>query len=220
MASYAEVTSKPHHAEWKVTISGVDHTDIVSMEITRGMMGDTPKVGSCIAGTLKLTILDPNEQIPRMAEIKPFVRLSNDDEATEWYPQGVFYVDTRKRINDGKIATMAFEAFDAMLKTEQDCPASGTDITVVNSIASMIGVTVDASVTNAITNGYSVASTYKNNNTAREVLGFIAAAYGGAFFIGNDGSLKFATMYLPVDTNFLVNEDGDEIMFGEDLLIV
>ena len=100
----------------------------------------------------------------------------------------MFFIDTRSV--DQERGTLSIHCFDSMLMGEQQNPAYGTDITVVGSIASVLGVTLDASVTAAIVNGYTVPKSM-TDLSAREVLKNIGAAYGGCFYISKGNMLAF-----------------------------
>jgi hypothetical protein len=55
----------------------------------------------------------------------------------------------------------------------------------------------------------------------REVLGFIAAMYGGNWVITKEGKLSLITLAgLPEETNYLVTNFGNPITFGGDRILV
>ena len=57
--------------------------------------------------------------------------------------------------------------------------------------------------------------------SSREVLGIIAASYGGNFVISDDGQLLLIRLSdLPRETNYLITEFGDVILFGTDRILV
>ena len=106
-----------------------------------------------------------------------------------------------------------------MLMGEQACGTSGTDITVVNAIASLMGVSVDSSVTSTIVNSYTIPASMAVDS-ARDVLKAIGAAYGGSFFITRDGLLGFAGFSVGAETFYLCDEFGNAITFGGDRILV
>lgn len=92
-----------------------------------------------------------------------------------------------------------------------------TDIDVLTGICRHYGYTMDSSVTEKINKGYNCdrVTAYQ----VRDVLGWIAASYGGAFCIVDD-TLIFVDLLVPVETNLLIDEVGDYITFGGDRIIV
>ena len=57
--------------------------------------------------------------------------------------------------------------------------------------------------------------------SSREVLGLIAASYGGNFIISDENQLLLIKLGdLPRETNYLIDEDGDVIIFGDDMILV
>ena len=67
-----------HSFEPRVDINGVTYLKdvIVEMNISLEAFAESqPSVGGCIAGELNLTMLTPSENIPRMAEVRPYVRV-------------------------------------------------------------------------------------------------------------------------------------------------
>lgn len=193
-------------------VGTVDSGGIVDLEIQRSVISQSPTVGQANAGELDATFIVPSFSIPRMAKVNALV---------EWgsvtYSLGWFYIDTRS--TDPTNNTLSIVCFDAMLMGEQACGTSGTDITVVNAIATLLGVSVDSSVTSTIVNSYTIPASMAVDS-ARDVLKAIGAAYGGSFFIKRDGSLGFAGLAVPAETYYLIDENGNAITFGGDRIIV
>lgn len=193
-------------------VGTVDSGGIVDLEIQRSVISQTPTVGQANAGELDATFIIPSFSIPRMAKVNALVEWG-----TVTYSLGWFYIDTRS--TDPTNNTLSIVCFDAMLMGEQACGTSGTDITVVNAIATLLGVSVDSSVTSTIVNSYTIPASM-SVDSARDVLKAIGAAYGGSFFIKRDGSLGFAGLAVPAETYYLIDENGNAITFGGDRIIV
>lgn len=157
-----------------------------------------PSVGSCVAKTIGIKMLAPSINIPRGCRLVPFVRITDGNTVSEWLPKGVFHIDTRKTDKDiGGDFSLELTGLDDMMKTEQMYKTTSlgnnpTDISVVNEIASRIGVQVDSRTTSAINRGYRINPV--GDFTYREVLGFIAAMYGGNFVMSDDGKLRFVPL--------------------------
>lgn len=141
---------------------------------------------------------------------------------SEWLLQGVFFVDCRdytswesRLVLDG-VDAMIFA--DADYPNQSDWPEDGKkDIDVVKQIAGYINVALDSGT--SLGNNYLIPIPL--SYTMREVLGFIAAMYGGNWVITKEGKLSLITLAgLPEETNFLVTNYGSPIMFGGDRILV
>lgn len=223
-ATYTTILSGKHRAEWKVQINGVDYTEdqIESLKISTGVFSNSPSVGSCLSAEIDLKMLKPSATIPRMAEIRPFVRIRNSLLTSEWLPKGVFFIDTREQTKHDGIERLTIHGFDAMLMAEQDAPLSGfpkSDIQTVQQIASALGVTLDSSVASIINHGYTIQ--LPAEYSCREVLGYIAGAYAGCFIMDDEGHLRLVQVNgFPAETNYLINAAGLAITFGGDRILV
>lgn len=223
-STYTTILSGKHKAEWKVAIAGVDYGEDVlrSVEINRSVFSSSPSLGSCISAEIDVSLIKPSVDIPRMAYIEPYVRITNGTLTSEWLPKGKFYIDTREYTKNDAVDIMSIHGFDAMLKAEQLAPIQGypkTDINAVSSIASFLGLSLDASVATIINKGYSVP--IPAQYSCREVLGYIAAMYAGCFVIDDFGKLRLVTLNgYPEETNYLINTAGLAITFGGDRILV
>lgn len=187
---WAEARSGFCRWEVKLDIAGVEYNEssILSLNTTSALYAaGSASTGGCVAKEIDVTIL-PLGEIPRMAEMRVFVRPAPD---VQWLPKGVFYIDTRE-VNR-TTGVMTIHGYDSMLKMEQqyvgeeddgDWPRSMSE--VVDEIASRIGVSVDSRT--VINQSYAVE--YPNDYTMREVMGFIAAAHGGNWTITDERKLR------------------------------
>jgi hypothetical protein len=151
---------------------------------------------------------------------------STEELVSEWIPQGVYFIDTRKTTanNDG-LDILTLHGYDAMLKTEQpyasnDVAGDAPDTQYVQAIADAIGVDVDPR-TWEIMSGYTIP--FPLGYSMREVLGFIAASYVGGFVMTDEGKLRLVSLLgLPEYSreNLLADEYNDIIIFGEDAILV
>lgn len=216
--------------EVKVVINGetYDETKLSDLRITGSVFqSDTPSIGGVVAKEINLTIRNPGP-IPRMAEMLPYVRLTNGTTVSEWIPKGVFYINTRSR---GETQTsIDIQGYDGILKTAQVFTTSGDqsqwpmdDIDVVDEIANRIGVTVDSRTRNILTRGYQVPYPGYGTNayTMREVLGYIGAMYAGNWIMNEMGQLRLVVLgELPAETHYLVEDAGSPILIGGVRLLV
>jgi hypothetical protein len=205
---------------------------LMSVHTTRKVFSqDLPTVGGVIAGEISVEMMMPDNPIPRMAKIIPYIRLRDLEMTryTEWVQKGVYYLDTRKKREDSAgFLRLQIRGYDSIMKTEQDYPDSelvwpAIDVDVVQEIADFIGVEVDQRTYDVMTNGYQVEST--TGYTCREVLGYIAAMYGGNFVMSDRGKLWLVAMGDAsaddeVETNYLINEENEVVTFGGDRILV
>lgn len=166
------------------------------------------------ATTSQLTLSAYADDIPRGATIKRYIRLKNGDQASEWLPKGVFFINRRAE-DDGY---WTVEAFDAMRKAEAvwepdqtlEFPMSMQD--AVAEFARIMGVEVDS---RTVLNASYTIDYPANDYTIRQELCYIAAAHAGNWIITDAGKLLLVPLLsIPEETNYLVDERGDAIMFG------
>ena len=180
------------------------------------------------AATAKLTLSLFAESLPRAAAVKRYVRLRNGEQASEWRPKGVFFVNRRGE-EDG---CWTVEAFDAMRKAEQpwepdqslefplSMPAAAAEF------ARIMDVEIDprTALNPAYTIGYPASD--PNSETGdyysiRQELQWIAAAHCGNWIITDEGKLLLVPLLsAPPETTHLVTEYGDAITLGGVKLLV
>lgn len=223
--TYVSLYANPDHCkEVKMTVAGVEYGEnsIWSLKTSGSLYAsDIPSVGGCVAREIDCTFT-PAGTIPRMAEIRVYVRLVLRDlktdevlQASEWIPKGVFNIDTRSRDPRGRLTV---HGYDVMLHAEQvflgevetgDWPRS--EVEVVQEIADRLGVSIDSRT--VLNENYMV--TYPNDYTMREILGYVAAAHAGNWTITDVGELRLVGLVeIPTETNYLVTEKGNAITFG------
>ena len=203
--------------EYKVVIDTTEYTDadIQSGNIERPLF-DELGIGNACMAMLKI-VFKQKSTIPRMSKIVPQALVDN-----QWEQLGVFYLDERSVKPTG---VMTVVAYDSMLKADKvwapdqslEFPMPMDD--AVDVIAELMGISVDARS--------QVSSTYTidypaNDYTLRDVLKFIAVANGGNWIITNDDKLLLVPLVgsMPEETNLLVTEGGDAILFGGDRILV
>lgn len=186
---------------------------------------DTPSVGNCVAGEINIEMLKPGATIPRQAVLVPQIRITDGKRYSEWISKGRYYVDTRSVSGEGtKTERLTLHGYDDMLKAEQDYPGSladwpRPDIHVVEEIVAFLGVEIDPRTREIMTKQYEVQ--YPSDMNCRDTLGYIAAMYGGSFIMNDIGQLRLVQLNdLPPETNFLVTEGYDAIVFGGDRILV
>lgn len=217
-ALWKTISATYHQTEYKVTVGDTeyDKSSIVGLSLSSGLFsGRTLAVGCCVSAQIDLTLQDV-QSVPRNAEVKVYVRLTDGTQASEWLPYGVYYIDTRETAPES--GTLTLHCYDAMLKAEQTFVTEGdtgawprTMTAVVASICTRMGVELDSRT--ALNSTYTVE--YPNDYTMREILGYIAAAHGGCWIMTPAGKLRLVTLgELPAESNSLVTEAGEAITFG------
>lgn len=184
---------------------------------------DKPAIGCCVSAEIDVTMIKPTAYISRMSSIKPYIRVCNDTQQSEWLPKGVFYIDTRSEGATSKEIT--FHGYDAMLKAEADFPTGDvgtwpkTDLETVRYIAGLMEVELDPRTADIMQRGYVIE--YPAGYSQREVLSFLAAAYAGCFVMTDEGKLRLVRLNeIGVETHFLVGNNGYAIKFGGDRILV
>lgn len=195
---YNSILLKPYDVETKLDIYTADGETLVgsygedvlvSASIT-GKLFSSPSIGAAVGRGISVKMLMPAELLPRMAMLKPFIRIRYGDDISEWIQKGVYFIDTRSM--DSQTGVLSINGYDAMLKTEQiySPDASGTwprtMSTVVNDICSKIGVTLDSRTT--------ISSEYvcqlDTTLSMRKYLSYIAVAHGGNWIMTDKGELR------------------------------
>lgn len=228
-ALYQSIISGDNHwFETRLVIDGVGtygETDLFSISTSHQMFHGSPTIGSAVAGEITVKMVYPqNVTIPTMAKLLPQVRVCNATQQSEWLSQGVYYIDTRERtVTDYGESVLELHGYDAMLKAEQmyngRITGDSTDIQMVNEIAYQMGVSVDSRTTALMTAAYTIP--LPTGYSYREVLGYIASMYVGAFIITDTGELRLVSIVeLPPETNYLIDQVGDAITFGGDRILV
>ena len=209
--------------------SGFTENQIFSLKTSSKMFGNDPEVGAAISQEIELKMLQPAGDIPDMAQIVLYVRACTDALQSEWIQQGVFYIDTRETTASyDSLKVLTLHGFDAMLTAEQYWHDNGSlnwssgtvsDTAMVGNIAEIMDISVDARTWDIMINDYQIPMPMQY--TLREILGYIASMYAGCFIITEVGQLRLVSLLeLPPETNLLIDNAGDYIVFGTDRIIV
>lgn len=227
-ALYQQILADHNHFfEVAVEIGGVRYTDDKIFKLTTNiqMFGREPELGKALAQEMELQMLQPAETIPTMAKVMVYARACTSTQQSEWLPQGVFYVDTRRTdISYDGLQLLTLHGFDAMLMTEQDYADTALtwparDIDIVREIAGKIGISVDARTAAEMTDNRTLP--LPTGYTLREYLEIIAAEYLGCFIITELGQLRLVSLTgLPTETNYLIDREGNYITFGGDRILI
>ena len=218
-----------YSVETKLVINNVEYGEdkIFSVKTSRQLFTtQNPTIGNAVVGRLDATIVQPTANIPQAAEIKPYIRVFNDSLVSGWLQKGVFFFYQRW-IDDDSDA-MKIVAFDAMFRGNQTYPSSKLqwDDThpyawqVVNEILSFMEVTAEEDTLTLLRQSNYIVQ-FPAQYSLRDVLGSIAAMYGGSFLITNEGLMRFVAFAdLPGETFYLVTNDGSPITFGGKKILV
>lgn len=201
------------HREYAFDINGVWYgPDAEVKHSVESSLFEQFGIGNAMSATLKMELYA--DSIPRGAIIKRFVRLNNGSQVSEWLPKGTFF--TNHRTNDEGFWTV--EAYDAMLKADFTwTPRPGltwpcTMIQAAQDIALSMDVELDP---RNVIQPYQMNEYPVGEYMRRDALRDIAAAHGGNWHISDEGKLRLVPlMSAPAETNYLVTEHGDAILFG------
>lgn len=224
---YKKLLQSDHFVETRLAIGdtmgaddGFSESRIISMSTQANLFSqNSPTVGNCVSGEIDITLIEPEISIPRNAKLRPFVRLSNGTETSEWIQKGVYYIDTREtQKGSSGLRILSIHGYDAMLKAEVDYIGSdidwpAKDIDVVSSIAAVLGVSVDARTAQVMTAGFDVQ--FPSGYSCREILGYIAAMYAGCFVMSDLGELRLIPLWnAPRELSQLADESGNVLIVG------
>ena len=207
--------------------SGFDESVLMSLSTKHALFNQPyPVVGSAISGEIEVSMINPAADIPKMARLAPYVRATDGVNVSEWLPKGVYYIDTRETShNSNGLDILTLHGYDSMLMFEQDYPSDNAhdypmlDTDMVQFLASSININVDPRTIERMNRGYRFPLPV--GYSSREVLGIIAASYGGNFIISDENQLLLIKLGdLPKETNYLVDSVGDVIVFGSDKILV
>ena len=184
--------------------------------------GETPMVGCTVAGQIDVRMMYGNYNLPRMAQMVPYIRLVSADgtERSEWIKKGVYFIDTREIThNDDGLEVLILHGYDALLKAQADYPSDSAanypavDTVIVQKIAKAMGVTVDERTWSLMTGGYTYGLPV--GYSMQEVLSSIAVPYAGNWIITDEGFLRLVSFAdIPKETRLLTDEIGYAIIFG------
>lgn len=206
--------------EIKAVIAGVEYGQdkIASCHVSKALFsGSTLSVGGCVSAEMEIVLIEPDD-IPRGADVKLYAR----ENGGEWIPQGVFFIDTRPK-SEG-LNTVTLSCFDAMLATEQvwltpDYASKNWPMPqsyAVADIAERIGVEVDRRTTLSTSFPVEYPVDEYGDITMREVLSYVAMSNAGNWIITNEGKLLLVRLTdIPPETNYIIDEKGNAILFGE-----
>lgn len=210
-----------HRKECRVRIAGEDYGEdrIVSLYTTGGAFS-SPDIGTCAARQIDLVLRSPGS-IPKQAEMRVYVRLVLEEQASEWLPKGVYYISTRRL--DKRTGVLTIHGYDAMLKASD--PWLTADYAAANwpmpqrqaaeDIAHRMGVELDART--VLTTAFPVP--YPTDDlgevTMTDVLEWIAVINAGNWVMTDEGRLLLLRYGdICPETFYLVTEHGRAITLG------
>ena len=170
--------------EAAVEIGGAPVELAASPVIRRGLMSGGLSVGNAVSAACALT-LRTDAAIPKSAEVKVKLRLTDGETASEWLPAGTFYISRRSK--DGVTGKLSLECYDALLKANAAWTPQGEDwprpmAAVAAELAGLLGLELD-SRTVLPTGGGSVIARPEAGTTIRDALSAIGARGGGNWIV-------------------------------------
>ncbi len=181
--------------EARATIGGTVVTAISQPVITRACMQESMGIGNVAAASLALAVRG-TATIPRSASVFIETRLNDGETASEWLPQGTFYIARRSR--DPVTEAVALECYDALLKANAVWePSAGSWPramgAVLAELLALLELTLDSR--SAIPSGapFAIAEPAAGT-TIRDVLGVIAQAGGGNWIVTPENRLRLVPL--------------------------
>lgn len=236
-ALYKELFASEHETEIRIFINNVEYgmDKIVSLQTRLNSLGNSgsPSVGNVCAAEIDLVMRVPSLEIPRMAQLRPQVRLTDGERYSEWIEKGYFFVATREEDDDiwDETRTVSIHGFDAMLKCQQNMYTEEgdqdywpkTDIEVVEDICYKMDVSLDIRTRSIITRGYTIPYPGFGSDgfSMSEMLGFIGSAYMGNWIITDNNRLRLIQLEnRPNDETYLIRtETADILKIGSDHIL-
>ena len=206
--------------------SHIDFYDdsIFAANTVRDVFGSqNASVGNCVSSRISFQTLYPVERIPEMAKVRLFVRVRLEDEVSEEIPQGVFYIDTRKKENITGVPRLSVTGYDSMMLAEKDMdydaisfPATVLDI--VTKVSEIMQVPIDMQTQQKLADANYTIDKPTKDYTYREMLGIVATMFLGNFVVTKENTLKMLQAFgkPPV----LIDSDGAILTIGGDSIIV
>lgn len=232
---YNQIIADPNH--WfevilqflpsEFTSFDVRQDKLFSVTTTHSVFSDNvPQIGCAVSGEIDATFIKPDNEIPKMCPFRVLVRARTETLCSVAVFKGTYFIDTREvSHNSNGLDVMHIHGYDAMLKFEQMYPDDSThdypllDVTMLQFMAASVGIGIDQRTLDIMDRAYlfSLPVGY----TMREILGYIASAYGGNFVISeNNQLLLLALGGIPEETNYLIDQIGDVLLFGDTRILV
>lgn len=211
------IASGNFYTENKLVIGSQEFREdtIISCKTRLSAMGTDLNIGMAMIGRIDAEILKPKVEIPTNAKISLYVRACDSTRQSEWIESGHFWLDTREEDESfAGIVALKIVGYDAMAYADADCPTGklpfpALDVDVVKTIASSIGVEVDPATLAILTMGYRIPTV--EYYSGREILGYIAGAYGGNFVISDTNKLRLVRLVEPTkDSGTYLSTSGAE----------
>ena len=199
--------------EARAVIAGTVYNDISAPVIVRAAMQERLGIGNVAAASLSLVIRGAGS-IPRSAAVVIETRLNDGATASEWLPQGTFYISRRAR--DPVTGLLALECYDALLKAQGQAvledvfwtTKSGDFITTAGGdricfytaptgdmrslarfLAALLGLSLDPRSVIRTGPPYEITSP-DEGATIRDILSIIAQANGGNWIVTPQNQLR------------------------------
>lgn len=208
--------------EFQVEIDAVNYgMDTLSSVRIKQPLFDKFDVGlaCCAEMTVQYYIIE-NIDPSRGAKLVPRCRTRGSSEP--WHQLGVFFIDMRKA-RSGK---MTLTCYDRMMMADTPFIKDGEFVgewprpmdQVAREIATRMGTKLDSRT--VLNSNYTLD--YPNDDPMRKMLEYIAAAHAGNWIMTAADELLLVplTSSAPPETNYLVEEMGRAIVFGEDRILV
>lgn len=170
---------------------GYKRNMIMKLRTTNDVLG-TGAIGKVAVGEIDVEMRVPDTAIPRQAVLQPYIRIVKWNECSEWIMKGEYLLDTREEIRRSGGNYIKLHGYDRLITAQAEYRPSGitwpaTDRMVLKHISDQLGIEIDTRTIAAMYHGYMI--TQPIGYACEEILGYIAAMYGGCFCIGDNRKL-------------------------------
>lgn len=189
-----------HTVDFKIVVDGTTYnrSAIVSLK-TSGALYDSFGIGNCCARSMEVEFY-PTSAPARQAAVKVYCRLESGGNYTAYIQKGTYFISTRQ--TDHTKGTLKLTCYDAMLKADRpftdvfpsDANFPIAPSTAVSSIATALGVTVDARTSLNSSFLVEYPADEDGDMTLREMLGRIAVANAGNWVITDTNKLRLVPL--------------------------
>ena len=198
---YVNIIANGGHYEWRI----VNYNKTIDADLKRGSLTLTlfeqASIGNVLASQLDFEYYDDGVALNTSYPLVVSFRAVGDSSTSEWLQKGSFRIDTIEQSPYSDVVKVT--AFDDLLKANVPWMKSGTfapttDLAIVRSIASDIGVTINASTLSEFNNPIQITeapSIGENGTTSLEMLSYIGIMHGGNWIIDSNGKLKLIKLF-------------------------
>ncbi|MCX8125329.1 MAG: hypothetical protein N3F66_14365 [Spirochaetes bacterium] len=174
------------------TITTIYNNQIINAEMEKSLTTDNISIGNVISGKFMFSIYNEACQITIGEKVKPYIRVKDIQNISEWMPLGIFYVEEKNNNSD----FITFICYDILYYSDEDISSYFTQFTypidtnsILNLFCNNLGLTLENINLRSITLNTNIFS--EESYTIRQFLSDIAIINSANAIINYDGKLEF-----------------------------